>query len=141
MSEKQLSKYAAKKKRQAEQAARADRTLSAINVAVRITERKAPPSVGALPKISAGPHPTPPRRNMEIGDLGDLPHQCADALARAANLLSFAETVANRMVEASASPYQTAEPRGIAQFCLSTRLKVAAMAPRAEAVPSRRATE
>ncbi len=138
MSEKQLSKYAAKKKRQADQAGR---VMAAIDVAVRITERKAPPSVGALPKISAGPHPTPPRRNMEIGDLGDLPAKCADALTRAANLLSFAETVANQMVEASASPYQTAEPRGIAQFCLSTRLKVAAMAPRAEAVPSRRATE
>ncbi len=139
MSEKQLSKYAAKKKRQAEQAGR---VLSAIDVAVQVTERRiAPPRVGTLPKISAGPHPTQPRRAMVIGDLGDLPAKCADALTRAANLLSFAETVANQMVEASASPYQTAEPRGIAQFCLSTRLKVAAMAPRAEAVPSRRATE
>lgn len=136
MSEKQLSKYAAKKKRQADQAGR---VMAAIDVAVQITERKTPPSVGTLPKISAGPHPTPPRRNMEIGDLGDLPAKCADALMRAANLLSFAEAMANQMVEASASPYQTAEPRGIAQFCLSTRLKVAAMAPRAEAVPSKKA--
>ncbi len=135
MSEPKLSKYAAKKKRQAAQ------TMAAIDLAVQITERRiAPTYAGTVPKISAGPHPTKPRRTFEIGDLGELPAKCADALTRAANLLEFAETVAKQMVEASASPYQTAEPRGIAQFCLSTRLKVAAMAPRAGAVPSKAAT-
>ncbi len=124
MAEAKLSKYAAKVKR------RETQTLAAIDVAVRITEKQ------TLPTIRT-PHPTTPRRNMEIGDLGELPAKCSDALTRAANLLAFAETVANQMVEASASPYQTAEPRGIAQFCLSTRLKVAAMAPRAAAVPSK----
>lgn len=135
MSEPKLSKYAAKQKRKAAQ------VMAAIDVAVQITERTAPAYAGTLPKISAGPHPTAPKRRMEIGDLGELPAKCADALTRAANLLSFAETVAKQMVEASASPYQTAEPRGIAQFCLSMRIKVAAMAPRAAAVPSRRATD
>ena len=75
---------------------------------------------------------------MEIGDLGELPAKCADALTRAANLLSFAETCAQKMVEASASAYQTAEPRGIAQFCLSTRLRVMGMASRAGDVPTRK---
>ena len=125
MSEPKLSKYAAKVKR------RETQTLAAIDVAVRITEKQ------TLPTIRT-PHPKPPRRNMEIGDLGELPAKCADALTRAANLLSFAETVAQKMVEASASPYQTAEPRCIAAFCLSTRLKVMGMAARAGHVPSRK---
>ena len=125
MSEPKLSKYAAKVKR------RETQTLAAIDVAVRITEKQ------TLPTIRT-PHPKPPRRNMEIGDLGELPAKCADALTRAANLLSFAETCAQKMVEASASPYQTAEPRGIAQFCLSTRLRVMGMASRAADVPTRK---
>ena len=127
MSEPKLSKYAAKVKR------RETQTLAAIDVAVRITEKQ------TLPTIRT-PHPKPPRRNMEIGDLGELPAKCADALARAANLLSFAETCAQKMVEASASPYQTAEPRCIAAFCLSTRLRVMGMASRAGDVPTRKET-
>ncbi len=125
MSEPKLSKYAAKVKR------RETQTLAAIDVAVKITEKQ------TLPTIRT-PHPTTPQRNMEIGDLGELPAKCADALTRAAYLLAFAETVANQMVSASASPYQTAEPRGIAQFCLSTRLRVMGMASRAGDVPSRK---
>ena len=125
MSEPKLSKYAAKVKR------RETQTLAAVDVAVRITEKQ------TLPTIRT-PHPKPPRRNMEIGDLGELPAKCANALTRAANLLSFAETVANQMVKASASPYQTAEPRCIAAFCLSTRLRVMGMASRAAGVPSRK---
>lgn len=125
MSEPKLSKYAAKVKR------RETQTLAAIDVAVKITEKQ------TLPTIRT-PHPKPPRRNMEIGDLGELPAKCADALTRAANLLSFAETCAQKMVEASASPYQTAEPRCIAAFCLSTRLRVMGMASRAGDVPTRK---
>ena len=125
MSEQKLSKYAAKVKR------RETQTLAAIDVAVKITEKQ------SLPTIRT-PHPTTPRRNMEIGDLGELPAKCADALTRAANLLSFAETCAQKMVEASASPYQTAEPRCIAAFCLSTRLRVMGMASRAGDVPTRK---
>jgi len=125
MSEPKLSKYAAKVKR------RETQTLAAIDVAVRITEKQ------TLPTIRT-PHPTTPKRNMEIGDMGELPAKCADALTRAANLLSFAETVANQMVKASASPYQTAEPRCIAAFCLSTRLRVMGMASRAGDVPTRK---
>ncbi len=131
MSEPKLSKYAAKQKRKAAQ------VMAAIDVAVKVTERRMPAYVGTFPKVSQGPHPTAPKRRMEIGDLGELPAKCADALARAAKLLEFAETCANQMIEASASTYQTAEPRSIAQFCLSMRLKVAAMAGRAEVVPSR----
>lgn len=125
MSEPKLSKYAVKVKR------RETQTLAAIDVAVKITEKQ------TLPTIRT-PHPKPPRRNMEIGDLGELPAKCADALTRAANLLSFAETCAQKMVEASASPYQTAEPRCIAAFCLSTRLRVMGMASRAGDVPTRK---
>lgn len=125
MSEPKLSKYAAKVKR------RETQTLAAIDVAVKITEKQ------TLPTIRT-PHPKPPRRNMEIGDLGELPAKCADALTRAANLLSFAETCAQKMVEASASAYQTAEPRCIAAFCLSTKLRVMGMASRAADVPTRK---
>ena len=75
MSEPKLSKYAAKVKR------RETQTLAAIDVAVKITEKQ------TLPTIRT-PHPKPPRRNIEIGDLGELPAKCSDALTRAANRLS-----------------------------------------------------
>ena len=137
-----LSKYAAKVERR-----RTAQTLSAIALAVRITEKEIEP-----PKASKGltpgnlptprmPHPTPPRKKHELADIDALKRDCADALKQAANLLSCAKEYAAQMVNASASGLQAAEPRGIWQFCMSIGLKVEGMAKRAEAVPSRKAAQ
>ena len=140
--EKQLSKYAAKQKRKAEQAERTNSVMNAINVAVQVTEGKT--DTGAKAK-SANPQrlrnhafgkPTQPKRTFDLADLGTLPANCADAIDRAAKLLEFAETCANRMVSASACPFQTAEPRAIAQSLMCLKLKASALSPRARQIPS-----
>lgn len=144
----ELSKYAAKRKRRIEEASRA---ACALDFALRITAGTAKPTLASAslqtPQQAQPPKPrlrnhrwgkiSQPKRTLDIGDLGELPAKCANALDRAAKLLEFAETCANQMIDASASRYQTAEPRSIAQFCLSTRLKVATMSTRAKAIPSK----
>lgn len=146
MSDKPMSKYAAKRQRRFEEA---DRAACALDVALRITAGTMKPtlasaSIPAAPqtqKVRLNNHRfgkiSQPKRTLEIGDLGELPAKCADALDRAAKLLEFAETCAEQMVSVSASRYQTAEPRAMAQFCLSMKLKVSAMATRAKAIPSK----
>jgi hypothetical protein len=60
---------------------------------------------------------------------------------RLSTSLECAKEYAAKMVEASASGLQSAEPRGIWQFCISTGLKVEAMAKRAKSIPSGKAAK
>ena len=137
-----LSKYAAKLERR-----RTAQTLSAIDLAVRITEREIEP-----PKASAAlkpgclptprmPHPTPAKKVQELADFDDDRKLLGSTLEEAATLLARAEAVAQRMVEESASPYQANEPRGIWQFCLAMRIRVEGMSKRAYSIPSRKAAQ
>ena len=145
MSDKPMSKYAAKL--EARRKAGLGKTLAAIDFAVRITERQVEPpkasaslKVGTLPEIRT-PHPTAPRKKHELADISQLRDDCATMLETAATSLECAKEYAAKMVEASASGLQSAEPRGIWQFCISTGLKVEAMAKRAKSIPSGKAAE
>ena len=137
-----LSKYAAKLERR-----RTAQTLSAIDLAVRITEKEIEPpkasaalKPGSLPQPKT-PHSAPAKKKHELADFDEDRKHLAHILEEATEMLAHAEAVAQQMVEGSASPYQANEPRGIWQFCMATKIKVEGMSKRAYSIPSRKAAQ
>ena len=129
MDVKHMSKYAAKKARQAEMA---QKTFAAINLAVRITNGTATPPKPKKPK-----QPPPPPRGL-VNDLGTMPDDLADALEAAAENLRRANEIAAAALVASAKGLQTAEPRALESMTLVMADKAANAAKRARKIPNRR---
>lgn len=122
--EQQMSKYARKK---AARMATTQRTFSAINLAVQITN-------GTIKPKAKKPKQPPPEPRGLVADLGDRPEKLAVLLTDCANLLVEASSLADKILELAKRGIQQSEPRAISQFLVPTAQRVAGMAARARRI-------
>lgn len=132
MSEPKLSKYAAKKARQLEMA---QKTFSAINLAVQITNGTAKPPRTQPPPKPKTPQPEP--RGL-VADLGDAPAMCAARMREAEKLIREALEIARTMQDRAKRGRQAGEVFSLIGIIGALPDKAAYAARRAEGVPNKR---
>lgn len=135
MSEPKLSKYAAKKARRLEMA---QKTLSAINLAVQITNGTAKPPITQSPPKPKIP-PTEPRGL--VADLSDAPSMCAGLMRQAEKLIREALEVARMMQDKAKRGRQAGEVFSLIGIIGALPDKAAYAARRAEGVPNKRGVD
>lgn len=128
--EKHMSKYARKVAARREEQAKHDRTIAAIDFAVRLTEKAVPPPKAKKPKQP------PPEPRGALADLHGLPGECAAALRDAASRLRAALEIAYEIQAEAKKGRQAGEALAVVGIIGQLPDKAEYGARRADGIPS-----
>ena len=125
-----MSKYARKKAARREESASRDRTLAAIDFALRLTEGRA--------VVNQKQKQPPPEPRGAIADLHGLPEQCSMLLRNAASQLRTALKLAYEIQDEAKKGRQAGEAYAVVGIIGQLPDKIEYAATRVAAIPNKR---